>query len=108
MSSRIGVCLVTLIGVQIGCWLEKSGPEGHRLLVRNPRIFDVEIEMELLWAAVRPVRRDVVRRVLHSNPPLISRVNDAMPTRLLEDAPSEDPGQNALSACMSAASNTMT
>jgi hypothetical protein len=60
--------------------------------VRNPRIFDVEIEVDLLRAAVRPIRGHMVRCELHADPPLTSRVNDAVPTLVLEDAPSEDPG----------------
>jgi hypothetical protein len=92
MSSRIGVCLMALVGVEVGSRLEKSGSESHCLLVRNSRIVDMEIEVNLLRAAVGPVRRDVVRRELHADAPLASGVEDAVPSVLLEDAPAEDPG----------------
>ncbi len=92
MSSGVGVRLVALLGIEVGSRPEKSGSESHRLLVRNPRISDVEIEVNLLRATVRPVRGDVVRSELHPDPPLTSGINDAMPTLILEDAPSKDPG----------------
>ena len=92
MSSMVGVYLVAFFGIEIGRRLEKSGSESHRLLVRNSSIFDVEIEVNLLWAAVRPVRRDVVGCELHTDPPLASRVDDAMPPVVFEYAPTKDPG----------------
>ena len=83
---------MTLVGVEIGTRLKKSGSESHRLFVRNPGVFDVEIKVNLLRAAVRPVRRDVVRGELHAHPPLAIRVNNAMPTLVHEDAATKDPG----------------
>jgi hypothetical protein len=92
MTGGVGVYLVTLVGIDVGCRPEKLGSESHRLLVCNPRIFDVEIEVNLLGAAVRPVGGDVVGCELYADPPLASRINDAMPTLVLEDAASKDPG----------------
>ncbi len=92
MSSRVCVRLVALVGVEVGSRLEKSGSESHCLLVRNSGIIDVQIEVDLLRVAVRPFRREVVRCELYPDPPLASRVTDAMPTVVLEDAPAKDPG----------------
>jgi hypothetical protein len=91
MSSRVGVCLVTLVGIEVGCCLKKSGSESRYLPVRSPRIFDVEIEVDLLGAAIWPIRGHMVRCELHPDPPLTGRVSDAVPSLILEDAPSKDP-----------------
>jgi hypothetical protein len=92
MSSGVCVGLVTLFGIEVGCRPEKSRAKSHRLLVSNPRIFDVKIEVDLLGASVWPVRGDVVRCELHPDPPFTGRIDDAVPTLLLEDAPSEESG----------------
>ena len=92
MSGRVGVCLVAVISIEVGSRLEKSGSESHRLLVRNSGIVDVEIEVDLLRAAIRPVRRTVVRCELHADPPFAGGVGDAVPTVVLEDAPAKDSG----------------
>ncbi|HXN61840.1 MAG TPA: hypothetical protein VN886_15445 [Acidimicrobiales bacterium] len=110
MSSRVGVCLVAAVSIEVGSGLEESGSESHRhrLLVRNSGIVDVEIEVDLLRAAVRPVRGTVVRCELHADPPFAGGVGDAVPTASSKTRPPRIPAQNALSACRSAASNTMT
>ncbi len=92
MSSRVGVCLVAAVSIEVGSGLEESGSESHRLLVRNSGIVDVEIEVYLLRAAVRPVRGTVVRCELHADPPFAGGVRDAVPTVVLEDAPAKDSG----------------
>jgi hypothetical protein len=92
MSSRVGVCLVALVGREIGGRLEQASSERHRLLVRSMRIFDVEIEVDLLRAAVRPVRTDVVRCELNADPPFAGGVNDAVPTLVFDDAPVNERG----------------
>jgi hypothetical protein len=55
MSGRVGVGLVAQLGIEVGRGPEKSGTESHRLLVGNSGIVDVEIEVDLLRAAVRPL-----------------------------------------------------
>jgi hypothetical protein len=92
MSSRIRVRLVSLFGIEIGSRPEQSGAKCHRLLVRSAEIIDVEIEVDLLLATIGPVRRDVVRRELHADPPLAGGVNDAVPVFVLEDSPSKNRG----------------
>ena len=92
MSGRVGVCLVAAVSIEVGSGLEKSGSESHRLLVRNSGIVDVEIEVDLLRVAVRPVRRTVVRCELHADPPFAGGVGDAVPTVVLDDAPAKDSG----------------
>jgi hypothetical protein len=90
MSSRIRICLVSLVGIEIGRRQEKCGSESHHLFVRSSGIINVEIEVDLLWVAVRPVRRNVVRCELDADPPLADGVNDAMPTVVLEDPSAKD------------------
>ena len=108
MPGRVGVHLVTLGGIEIRSRLEQPGTEGHGLSVRGSRILDVQVEMHLLGGPMRPVRRHMVRRQLHADPPFSSSVDDAVPLVVLKDLPAGMPAQNALSACRSAASNTIT
>ena len=46
--------------------------------------------MHLLGRSMRPVGRNIVRCQLHADPPLSSRVDDAVPIVVLEDVPAED------------------
>jgi len=99
VPSRVGVHLVTLIAVQILSWLEQSGAKGRRLFVGSAWVIDVKVEMHLLRTSVRPVRRDVVRRQLHADPPLARGVDDAMPRLVHKDlAPQHPSPERALSA----------
>ena len=91
MSCRIRIGLVSLVGFEISGRQEKCGSESHRLFVRSSGIINVEIEVDLLRVAVGPVRRNVVRCELHTDPPLAGGVNDAMPTVVLEDPSAKDP-----------------
>jgi hypothetical protein len=92
MPSGVGVCLMAFVGIEVGGGLEKAGPQCHRRLVCRMRIINVQIEMDLLRVAVRPVRTDVVRCELYAYPSFTSTVNNGMPTVILEDTPAEDPG----------------
>jgi hypothetical protein len=92
MSSRVRVGLVPLVGIEIGNWLEKSGSESHRLFMCCSGVINMEIEVNLLWVAVGPVRRNVVRCELHADPPLAGGVNDAVPAIVHEDSPTEHSG----------------
>jgi hypothetical protein len=80
MSGGVGVRLVTLIGVEVESRLEKPGSECYCLLVRTSGVLNVQVEVDLLRAALRPIRRDVVRGKLDADPPLARGVNDAVPT----------------------------
>jgi hypothetical protein len=62
MPGRVGVHLVALGGIEIRSRLEQPGTEGDRLFVRGSRIVDVEVQMDLLGGAVRPVGRDMAGR----------------------------------------------
>jgi hypothetical protein len=90
MPGRVRVHLVALGGIEIRSWLEQSGTKGDCLFVRGSRVVDVEVEMHLLGSPIRPVRRNMVRRQLHANPPLSSSVDDAVPIVFLEDVPTEN------------------
>ena len=107
MPGRVRVHLAALGGIQIRSWLEQSGTEGDSLFVRGSRVVDVEVEMHLLGSPIRPVGRNMVRRQLHADPPLSSGVDDAVQPSL-KTCPPRIPAQNAVSACKSAVSNTIT
>jgi hypothetical protein len=91
MSGRVRIRLVPLVGIEIGGGQEKDGSECYRLFVRCSGVINVEIEMDLLRVSVGPVRRNVVRCELYTNPPFPGGVNDAMPTVILENPSAKDP-----------------
>jgi hypothetical protein len=90
MPGRVRVHLVALGGIEIRSRSEQSGAEGDCLFVRGSRIVGVEVEMHLLGSPIRPVGRNMVRRQLHTDPPLSSAVDDAVPIVVLEDVPAEN------------------
>jgi hypothetical protein len=92
MSGRVGVGLVSLVRFEIGRRLEKTSSQSHRFFVRGSGIVDVEVEMDLLRGSIGPIRRNVVRRELHADPPLTGGVDDRVPTVVLEHSPAENPG----------------
>ena len=68
VARRVGVNLVALFGVQVACLKEpRSQLKGG--FVGRARILDVKVEVHLLRAPVRPLRRQVVRRQLHADMP---------------------------------------
>jgi hypothetical protein len=83
---------MALVGVEVVSPLEKSGSESHYLLVRESGIVDVEVEVNLLRGAVRPVRGNVVWCKLHANPPIAGGVKHAMPPIVFDDTPVKEPG----------------
>jgi hypothetical protein len=90
MPGRVRVDLVALGGIEIRSWPEQPGAEGDCLFVRGSRIVGVEVEMHLLGSPIRPVGRNMIRRQLHTDPPLSSGVDDAVPIVVLEDVPAEN------------------
>lgn len=90
MSGRVGVHLVTLGGIELRSRLEQPGTEGHRLFVGGSGVLDVEVEVHLLGAPMRPVGWNMVRRQLHANPPLSGGVDHTVPSPLLEGLTAED------------------
>lgn len=92
MSSRVGVHLVTLLGLEIRRRLEQLRSAGDDLVMGSMRIDDVKIEVDLLRRAVGPLRTDMIRRELHTDSPLAGAVKDAVPRLVLEDLPTEDFG----------------
>jgi len=49
------------------------------------QVTSMEVYVYLLWRAVRPVKRNVLRRQLNTNTPLTSRVDDAVECLIVED-----------------------
>ena len=90
MPGRVRVDLVAVGGIEIRSWSEQSGAERDCLFVRGSRVVDVEVEMHLLGSPIGPVGRNMVRRQLHTDPPLSSSVDDAVPIVVLEDVPAEN------------------
>jgi hypothetical protein len=90
MPGRVRVHLVALGGIEIRSWPEQPGAEGDCLFVRGSRIVGVEVEMHLLGSPIRPVGPNMVRCQLHTDPPLSSAVDDAVPIVVLEDVPAEN------------------
>ena len=108
MPGRVRVHLVALGGIEIRSWLEQPGTEGHCLFVRGSWVIDVQVEMHLLGSPIRPVGRNMVRRQLHTDPPLSGGVDDAVPIVVLDDTSAENACPERTPACKSAASNTIT
>lgn len=77
MPGGVGIHLVALRRIEVSR-LEQSGAEPDRGVVRDSRIFDVEVEMHLLRSTIRPLRRDVIGRVLHPDMALAGRTDDAV------------------------------
>jgi len=90
MARRVGVDLVSFCGVEVAC-LEQPGAEPDRRLVRRARIFDVEVDMDLLRSPIRPVGWNVVRRQLYADMPLAMGVDDTVKSVVPEDVPAEYP-----------------
>jgi hypothetical protein len=64
MPRRIRIDLEPLGALGVCRWLQQASPQRHHLGVAGGDVVDVEIEVQLLRLAVRPVWRDVVRREL--------------------------------------------
>jgi hypothetical protein len=90
VPGRVRVDLVTFGSIEIRSRSEQPGAEGDCLFVRGSRIVGVEVEMHLLGSPIRPVGRNMVRRQLHTDPPLSSGVADAVPIVVPEDVPAEN------------------
>lgn len=88
MACRVGIHLVPLVAFQVIA-LEPAGAQAQRLFVRGLRVPDVEVQVHLLRRTVRPVRRNVVGRELHADPPLTDRVDDAVKGLVCKDLPIE-------------------
>ncbi|MDX6233119.1 MAG: hypothetical protein QOH68_2123, partial [Nocardioidaceae bacterium] len=57
MAGGIGVHLVALALVEVGC-LQQSGAEPDHRFVRSSGVFDVEVEVYLLRSPIWPVGRN--------------------------------------------------
>src|SRR5580692_6638458 len=90
MPGGVRVHLVAFGGIEIRSRSEQSGTECDCLFVRSSRVVDVEVEMHLLGSPIGPVGRKMVRRQLHTDPPLSRGVDDAVPVVVLEDVPAEN------------------
>jgi hypothetical protein len=108
VPSGVGVHLMAFAAAQISGWLEQPRAESDGLLMRNAGVLDVEIEMHLLRVSIWPVRRNVVRRQLTPTRHLpVASMTLCYPLSSNTWQPRIS-AQNALSACRSAASNTIT
>lgn len=69
MAGRVRVHLKTVgrAGLRLSR-LEHPRAEGHDLFVGGVEVVDPEVEVDLLWAPVRPAGRNVLRRELHPYP----------------------------------------
>lgn len=90
MPSRVRIHLVAFGSIEIRSCLEQPSAEGDCLFVCSSRLLDVQIEMHLLGASVRPLRRNVVGCQLHADSPISIGVNDAVPVVVLEDVAAEN------------------
>jgi hypothetical protein len=70
--------------------LEQSGTEGEGRFMCSSRVLDMQVEMHLLGAPMRPVGRNVAGCQLYADSPLSSGVNDAVPIAVLEYVPTEN------------------
>ena len=85
VTGGIGVHAVSFVGFRVRCILEESSTEIDGATMRCCRIGHVEIDVNLLWLSVRPVRRNVVRCPLHADEPVPLAVDDAVELRVLVD-----------------------
>ena len=83
MTRRIRVHTVTLVGFRVHCILEESSAEIDRTAMRCGRIGHVEIDMDLLWVSIGPIRLYVVRRMLDAYDPIPAAVDDAVEPRVV-------------------------
>src|SRR5262245_13328316 len=96
MARRVGVDLEPFDRVEVVGRLEQPGAEGHGFVMGGPDVVDVQIEVDLLRRAVRPVGLDVVRRELDTEPPLAVD-QDAVPVVVGDDpAPQQSGPEGAL------------
>lgn len=83
---------MALVAAQIGCRLEQMRAESNRLVVGSTWIVDVQVQMHLLRAPERPVRRNVTRCQLYANPPLAVGVDNAVPCLVRKDVATQNRG----------------
>ena len=60
MSGRVRVDLVPALSVEVGRFSQQYCAERDRLLVARDNVLDVQVEVHLLWLAIRPVGLHVV------------------------------------------------
>ncbi|GAC1473265.1 MAG: hypothetical protein NVS1B6_14020 [Steroidobacteraceae bacterium] len=71
-------------------WLQEPGAQGDRFLVSRPEIVDVQVEMDLLLRhAIGPIGGNMIRRELHTEPPLAVD-QYTMPIVVLYDCATEE------------------
>ena len=66
VTGRIGVHAVSMFGFRVRCILEESSAQVEGATMRWCQIGHVEVDVNLLWFSVRPIRRNVVWRTLHA------------------------------------------
>ena len=79
VTSGVDVHLVTLVGRETGSGLNHTGSKFESFIVSELRILDMKVEVNLLFRySIGPLRRSVVRCVLHTDQPLPTFADDAM------------------------------
>ncbi len=69
VAGGVGIDLVAFGGGEVVGCLQQATTERNHLGVRAHRVFDVQIEVDLLRVSVRPVRRRVAGCELNADPP---------------------------------------
>ena len=89
VAGWVGIDLVPLGGGQIVGCLQETGTKRDGVGVGARWVVDVQIQMDLLRASIRPIRRDVVRRELNADRPPTVRVDNAVERVVSEHAAAE-------------------
>jgi hypothetical protein len=92
VASRVGEHLVTLSRRQVVNVLQYSGPERDGLGVCVGGVVDVQIEVDLLRVAVRPIGRNMVGRELYADHPVPIAVKDTVPPVVAKHPPGKHAG----------------
>src|SRR5690606_8251063 len=89
VAGRVGVDPEAARVVRGVLRLQLACPEAHDMLVRARDVLDVQVEVDLLWLALRPLGPDVVRRKLEAEPGLAVD-EDRVPVLVGLDRPVQD------------------
>lgn len=88
MTRRVGVHLMPLRTAEV-VRPEQASAQRHRPLMCDYGVLDVKVDVYLLWLAVWPLRRPVLRRKLDAYSPLTMGIDNAVELLVLKDTPLE-------------------
>ena len=83
MTGGVRVHPVPVIGIGVRCILEESCTEVDGSTMRGCWIGHVEIDVDLLWLPVRPVRRNVAWCMLHAEEPVPLVIDERVELRVV-------------------------